>query len=266
VSKQGETISGLLFVQNGVVYVPMFRGQERAFLRAIRVSDGKLLWEEERQNVYLRISQVIDDTLYVFVTDTSHVKKDTLLALDGSSGHELWHTEVAGRDYSTLMVQGDMLYFLAQADRQPVFSTIYALRLRDGLPLWAYPLKLKDESGSASFVVVNGMVYAFASVSSEKGYSRIYALRASDGQMIWSQEKQKAILSVLSKEHTLYTISMTDVTALHENTGQQIWSYNLGRTYTVSLGSRALYLGGDQKLKALDLSTGKEHWTVATSF
>jgi outer membrane protein assembly factor BamB len=200
-----------------------------------------------------------------------------LYALDRENGKPLWRYQFPP---GTLQVAepemaGGSIYLAAtsvtlgsngQPTSEPV-SVIYALRARDGKPLWHYRTTGQD---TAPVTVFNETVYLETSIDpAGTANGAIYALRAGDGSLLWRRPTDGDGLGVPAVSATgVYLVTRLVlgtsqiVTALRPADGGLIWQQSGGLSLSsgATLAGGVLYIGGDQAAYALDAGNGSILW------
>ena len=114
-------------VVQGTVYLTLSR-DEKAFLYALRASDGSLLWQQQlRADAGARSPTepaVTTDAIYVGTND------GFFTALAAKDGKVLWARQTGGTVLSSPVVSGEGVYVGAND------GCVYAFRASDGTPLW----------------------------------------------------------------------------------------------------------------------------------
>ncbi|GAC1401658.1 MAG: hypothetical protein NVSMB49_16590 [Ktedonobacteraceae bacterium] len=154
-------------------------------LTALRASDGHLLWSVQQPSRGFVVS-TSSNQVYLY-EDTA------VIALRVSDGHQIWSfplTAKSGFVYpmSTppIISVADIIYVGSQ-------GTFYALRERDGKPLWSVSAR-----SSSQPIVAKNMFYLLSSTS------RIVALNASTGASIWQSSDSYIDVIVDSNRGALY--------------------------------------------------------------
>ena len=160
-----------LSVVDGICYVSSPNG----VVRALRVSDGSVLWRHAGKTAVEESTTVADGVVYLapLLALDSTATSVTVEALRASDGSPFWSrtfpTDAPG--LFQLTVVNRVVYVRSAVER------IEALRASDGTLLWHY-------TSHSSFVslpsVADGMVYT----GTVDGH--LSALRASDGSVIWT--------------------------------------------------------------------------------
>jgi outer membrane protein assembly factor BamB len=143
---------------------------------SISVSNGRLFTQDRRQ--------------------TATGSREFCIALDATSGTELWARDLDIADYtdiaqtdpradgprSTPTVEGDFLYVSTSQLK------LYCLKVADGTPVWSRDFRTELNSqnipweNAASPLLVGDLIY----VNSNGGSRRLMALNKADGQTVWS--------------------------------------------------------------------------------
>jgi outer membrane protein assembly factor BamB len=119
---------------NGVIYLPV----ESTALAAYRASDGSGLWQVRGESGRI---WVLNQELYTSVAGQG------LDALDPATGTVRWRFQ-SGDGVAVATVANGMLYGTSthQATDQSLSRAIVALEVRDGKPLWSFPITTLQDS------------------------------------------------------------------------------------------------------------------------
>ncbi|WP_428912007.1 PQQ-binding-like beta-propeller repeat protein [Niallia sp. Krafla_26] len=172
---------------------------------------------------------IVDQTVYIGVSDQNDVDHNYLLAYDPETGKEKW------KFHTNAQIQGSPAYENGVVYAPSVKGTLYAVDAETGLKKWEKSIGIEKDGIQrgrmyASPNVSNGFVYQAYSVdhANEKG-SYMMKLDANTGEVIWNKK--------MENDHFIAASPIID----EEN----------GRLYTIA-GSSYLY--------AMDLETGNIIW------
>jgi outer membrane protein assembly factor BamB len=207
--------------------------------------------------------------------------KTTVVANRASDGRQLW-SYVTGQTavHPALSVHEQVVYAKLE-DR------VYALRIRDGRPLWQtrlpWPSSTPDFShDNGSLVMDHGMVFA----QLYDGVSAIlFALSANNGKVLWQYQTGGEELFPVANGQVYTLSSVTDtlghypLVALQETTGKVLWSqdvffeFQVVENTSIAVGDNIVYVAYTRVmhppagietavtvLLALDAQSGKMFW------
>jgi outer membrane protein assembly factor BamB len=248
-------------VAGGVAYVVNKYGNAKA----VRLSDRKILWE--------RVTDPKDSGTPTDVTaPVYHQGKvffayvdGSLVAVDATSGKQVWARKLAGHLESSPMAFGGTLYL--GTDK----TNVVAVRAADGAILWQFnsPGAIK-----ASPSYHHGRVY----VADYEG--AMFCLDAHSGKLLWRTNTTKVppfgeggfySSPAIAFGHVYAGRDDGTIFAFDEKTGKVSWSFP---THNFVYGSPAVakvpgtpptvYIGSyDEHFYALDARSGKQRWRYA---
>lgn len=150
--------------------------QGKSSVYALRVSDGKLLWQDrlnQGNNSYASALQIGSGSVYVAALDAAGGYSSSIIsALSKQDGHVIWQ-RTAGGSMMDANLTGDMLYLSVDFQGR---SVVYALKALDGTLHWSYAI---DGDTFNGLVLGNKMLY----IGSTNGIA--YALRSDNGTLAW---------------------------------------------------------------------------------
>jgi outer membrane protein assembly factor BamB len=245
-------------IAGGVAYVVNKYGNAKA----VRLSDRKVLWERNTNPQDKGKPTDVTGPVYhegkVFFADVD----GDLVAVDATSGKEIWMLKLVGHLESSPMAVGGTLYL--GTDK----TNVVAVRASDGKVLWQFnsPAAIK---ASPSFH--DGRLYV---ADYESG---LFCLDAKDGKLVWRTNTSKlppfgegGFFSSPAIAFGRVNAARDDGTvfALDEKSGKVEWSFP---TNNFIYGSPAVarvpgtppsvYIGSyDEHLYALDARSGKQRW------
>lgn len=161
---------------------------------------GELLWHATMD--YLPYtpytSRLAVSNGVVFIDDMGQIDPSTssaphyIVARAARTGTELWRFKVAaGSVVPPIFIVADGVVYAAMNSSplgaQPVDAPLYALRARDGTPLWSFNLAQANHSGNLSALTyAGGTIYAtVTSQGSVAALHDVYALDAGSGKPLW---------------------------------------------------------------------------------
>ncbi|MBN1812534.1 MAG: PQQ-binding-like beta-propeller repeat protein [Anaerolineae bacterium] len=184
-------------------------------LVALDLESGNIAWQRALDNGCVAPSLALhQDRLLVACQDMRAIPTSgkALLALDATTGRDVWQYETAAHSLSGPTVVGDMLYFAATDGH------LYALDIVSGKRQW---VARHTPWGPAPPAAANGIVCT----GGEGGTITAYA--AADGTKLWSfsAEGWFATRPCIEGE-CVYALSWHDyLYALDAHTGQLLWKY-----------------------------------------
>ncbi len=175
----------------------------------------------------------------------------TAYALDAWSGIERWRSGTRGRIQAAPDVSGDLVYFGSDD------GSVYALETRTGRLIW------RQDLGSpvrAPLTTLGETVYAATQAGD------VYALDARTSQVRWRYRSASPVTGrpIVVRGRVIFSNLDGDVTALQATGGRRLWSLAgvaSGRESSASAsGDKVFVGGGDGRLAAADVRTGKLRW------
>jgi len=187
-----------------------------------------------------------------------------VICMDIESGEKLWRTYVNGYAFSSPAFSDNVLYMSA--------ATCYAINPDDGELYWThnfdYPL------GGSPVIVDDSIIIAVRS-----HYEDSKVLRIEKTTILWSRDFEGDVSSAtpVSQGKVVVITIKGDLYVLDFETGDILWSKNLGGEYLIKLGfinthpcspsiaDGKIYVGTVNGLfSCLDLETGETMWQYQT--
>jgi outer membrane protein assembly factor BamB len=234
----------------------LFFGTNHGRVLAVDAAGGRTLWTRAFDRCIAASPAVAGTTVYVSVMDPYPCSAEHdpaggfVVALDASTGKELWRADV-GVTESSPLVLGRTLYVGSWDGR------LYALDRRTGRELWSFPTGGKIKGAAASH---DGTLF-FGSYD-----GRVYAVGAAGGSLRWSRALGGPIYAnpaIAGNRLVVGDLSGT-VSALRLDDGRLLWSTRTGRWVysSAAFWKDTVYVGSyDGRLYALDASTGRVRWS-----
>jgi outer membrane protein assembly factor BamB len=280
---------GSLTVSGGVLYAggnnyAYSRGgsNDNGLLIAFDASTGKVLWSytaPDRTRFDYINPLVKDGIVYAIsscLSEQDSSWQGTVLALDASSGKELWNYKSLS-DFNGIAAGDQCLYVSSSfadttnyVNSQNVNGKIYqggitALNLGDGAKTWDYPTD--DTINSLAFI--NGTLYAVSDGAN------VYSFDATNGRVIWSYTAGISLGNLIDTSDYLYVGSSAGVYCLDKTSGRVIWNY-AENSYAQSSSTKPTFADGriyvgwngptsfapttQHNLYALDAESGQRLW------
>lgn len=242
-------------VVDGTVYIGSEPGPG-GLVYALDATSGDQQWSTETSDGIFTPPTVTGGTVYVGSWD------GRVYALDAATGEVKdgnWPFTIEENitDSSPAVANGTVYIGSTHGGTEPFKGYVYALdadtgELRGGN--WPF----ETEAVHSSPAVANGIVY----VGSLDG--NVYALNASDGTVQWSYEIDQVYGSPAVADGTVYIGSWNNkVYALDATTGEPVWNQPFqteGSVNSPAVVNGAIYVGGGNKVYALDGASGNERW------
>ncbi|HWP39341.1 MAG TPA: PQQ-binding-like beta-propeller repeat protein, partial [Tepidisphaeraceae bacterium] len=221
------------------------------------VQDRRPLWEVSiRGEVQSRLA-LHDGIVYV------PSMGNDLVALDSTSGREIFRVRTADSVYSCPHVQDGVVYF-GSADHH-----VYAADARTGAIRW------KTKTGGA---VLAGPNVAQGVVCVGSTDTKIYGLDARDGSIRWTVQGRNMYQSKTGTDGQRFFVGGWDnrFRCIDATSGQELWALKLGKSarsdvfsaYAPAIASPAVGDGkvfvstNDGILHAIQVSSGEELWRI----
>lgn len=231
--------SALLVVDHGMVFTQLFDGtSETTTLYALRAGDGRVLWHAQMGIGEKRFAVLGG---HVYVPETLPGTTYQLLALQETSGHQLWSYPAAGPSSSR---QPGPMFAVAFAQQD---QTLYAVSIVWSIPHGGTPSDLTSQS-------------------------TLLALSAKPGHLLWSSPIHTTLFTsqevgpLLVEQHRLlFGTDLQKICAYQTGNGHQLWctAPMMQASSAFVLANQSIYtLGGGQsnELEALDLANGYLLW------
>ncbi|MGW0790786.1 outer membrane protein assembly factor BamB family protein [Streptomyces sp. NPDC002911] len=222
------------------------------------------LWQADTANTSLSGS----DALGV-VGGLVLVSGDPLVGRDAVSGEEKWSRAGITTPGAKLVVGGGTLY-LAGADYD---GDVVGLDPATGKETWRS--RLGDEYQQPRPMAADeGHVYVLAGIL-EKDFTTpdnvIAAIDTTSGKVAWREQRdagteEYGINAAVVGERLVYTDYRENVTVRDTATGRQVWTKKLGQSNhrRFAVHEELVIVADGQRLRALELSGGKERWSLTT--
>ena len=116
-------------------------------------------------------------------------------------------------------------------------SSVYAVRISDGMVLWHYTMSKENGNNWANWLSIeDGTAYIGTYVDQDKSF--LYALRSNDGSLLWRQTTHQGMsVNAYVANGVLYIASFINngsindgsgaVYALHGSDGSQLWYHSM---------------------------------------
>jgi outer membrane protein assembly factor BamB len=174
----------------------------------------------------------------------------SLLALDASTGRQVWAFNTNEPISSSATVADKIVYFVD-------FETLYAVDLQTGAEQWQFP----QEALSVIFApVVTGDTIVTADGDT------VHLLDRHTGQMIWRKQIENTrLVPAGAAGDQIYVKSTNTLYALDPVTGDEVWSFHTTDFISLpAITSEVIYIvtraGGTGQLRAVSLTSGEEVW------
>lgn len=234
----GSLISGFQVLGDTVYLGSLYGGG----VRALRASDGHLLWQRNRGVAALALA---GDTLYAALTSVD-ASADMVVALQASDGTERWHAQV-GETPGQMVIDQANLYVTTT-------SEVIALQVSNGAQLWRSPAVDSVLNGAAGNVYLSQV---------DPQTARLVALGASDGRLLW----QHAILRnwfpfpLITASAVYVTASTDSLCALRPGDGSTAWCYQAHQVAPLAANDQTVYISDTSgALCALRAGDGSHQW------
>jgi outer membrane protein assembly factor BamB len=253
-----------LAASDGAVYgIRLNDGYPPTEVVALSAGSGQPLWTYPLSEVIADVSQgwltYTGGTVFVLDEGTDLTGKDSLIALDASTGAHLWSVTLDGLSGQATVADG--VVYAATNDR------ILALDGATGRRRWesssegpgAYPACFTDGILCAS---------AFRDVIVSDSSDKAFGLDATTGKQLWAADIASIVLAattgVVFYASSAFGGGTVTFHGLRASTGTPIWARamppQIGAVLTAANG--ALYVGdADGQLTAMAAATGRTLWT-----
>lgn len=246
----------------------IYFGSSDGTLYALQKDDGSLLWKVETNGAITGSPAITETTAFISSRD------NYLYAVDLNSGAQKWSFKMqpilpdghAGWEYfmsSPVVLENQV--FAGSGD-----GHLYSLNVETGDLNW----KLKTNGRiRATPLVYNNRIYQ----PSNDGY--LYVLNASNGELLWKFETRGATYNpddfnfdrssiftqpIIVDQKLVFGSRDGNVYAVDLNTHEEIWSFNYGTTWamSVAVSEGIVYTGWSTNdlFSAIDLNSGDEIW------
>ena len=248
------------FASPGVYKDWVFVGSDGRFFYAINKEKGRKVWRFKTEGSVNSAPAFWDDGAggRVFFGDDEGI----LYALSVSDGKEIWRTRFNSEILTPPAVHGNKLFVVAMG------GEVAAVNAADGHILWnkEHPLegfRMTIHGNSPAILAGERLFVGFAD-------GTLWAL-STDGKLIWEKtfEKGKKGFSdidgaPLVDGERLYVATFDGgLFALAKNSGQTVWSREIGSGVRLAADGERLYLSGsDGRLYALHKKDGTKIWDL----
>ena len=238
-----------------VAYGRVYSVSEHGNVRALDVESGTVIWEADLGRCVEASPAVSDQIVYVSLMDPAPCRRHAqrasgfVVALDASTGEELWRFE-AGLVESSPLVAGGRV-FVGSWD-----GSVYALDAGTGQEIWSNATQARVRGGVA---VRQGRVYVGSFDET------FYAYSARDGELLWVAPVIGNFFStpVAVRGRVLAGTTENTLYSFDAETGDEQWSLTTGG---VVYGSPAIWqetayaTSFDGNVYAIDLESGALRW------
>ncbi|GCF09112.1 PQQ-binding-like beta-propeller repeat protein [Dictyobacter arantiisoli] len=204
-------------VTNGILYTS---GTNSTF--AMRISDGKLLWQSPFGSENRAPPTVVNNILYGY----TYKSTKTVYALKASDGRAIWQYHVTNQDAflsPPIILQGNLYFTSYTPGSQSSGAHIYALNASSGSLLWQNSLDHMNASilqadGSTLYTVVDGYVEALQTSNGDVHWRyKLPSTAPSEISNISLKSVAKGIVFVSAEDGSIY--------ALKSISGILLWQY-----------------------------------------
>jgi len=231
----------------------MFRGgtERTGYYQTVAIaSPGRVRWRRPTGGSIYSSPAVWGNRLYTANNNGA------LVALDASSGSEIWRFQSTGNTLRSSPAVADNTVFVGGGHGTIDDPNFYAVDATTGQLRW----KLKTAgSFDASPAFSNGVVYCADST----GY--VYAIRADSGSVIWRSSVGGIVTSSPAlSDGILYVASDSgQATAIDAYTGHVLWNRRVGKGFiaTPAVAGSTVYFLGSTALYALKSNGGDLVWS-----
>ncbi|SED31441.1 Outer membrane protein assembly factor BamB, contains PQQ-like beta-propeller repeat [Streptomyces sp. 2131.1] len=204
------------------------------------------------------------------VDDVVLVSGDPLVARDLATGKEIWSRAEVTTPGASMLI-GDGTLYLASAKYD---GNIIGLDPKTGRDTWRSRLGDKEYSQPRVIAADADHVYVVAGILDKEFRTPdnvIAAISTGSGKVVWREQRdhgteQNGITAQTSGKRLVYTDFRKNLTVRDTATGHQVWTKKIGRTsnrgFVVHEG--LVIIAIDEELRAFDLETGADRWSLAT--
>ncbi len=232
-------------------------GESTASVKAVKISDGSVLWSDTAGDTNGRFPAVTDN--FAIYAGSNKITAKTL------SGSTFFELPVTTAD-AAIAVRDDSLYFLTR-DR-----TLRAINLGTSPPSSKWALSNVASTG-ASLIATEKYVFV-----NDPANGIVAAFNAATGQLAWIHTDLQgtfATVPALALAYgRLYVFRSNDgsghaaVSVFDANTGEEIWNVadpGAGLSYAFIADNTVYYYQGGGQIRARDAATGVLLWSIAKS-
>jgi outer membrane protein assembly factor BamB len=202
----------------------------------VPLNHGYSTFTSHGNRVYTQVTRAIGDS-----------DKEVCLALDGTTGKELWAATIDGTDYDYGAGSGDgprstPVYYNGRIEVLSSFLTLVSLDAITGKEVWRRDLKT-DFGGqviawqnSASPVVEDGRIF----LNANGAPNTCLALKAEDGSLLWQATTEKTthatpVLATILGTRQIVFLTQDGLVALQPTDGKELWRFKF--PYSTSTGA-----------------------------
>lgn len=226
--------SGVAYVYSTHQYSPDSNALALS-IDAVRVSDGKLLWQQNADGIITHIEHGI---VYTYRQQDERVE-----ALRESDGKILWRYQMSGGD-QPLFDQGVVYVYTSTGPA--------ALRASDGALLWQSKISVD------TLRINNGILYSYSPQAES-----VVALSAMNGELLWQHQapEDSTLIVTNGMVYIHRTLAGTPLEALRGNDGVLLWQRTTnGDVLQVQNGQVYVNSQADGTLDVLSTKDGKLLW------
>lgn len=256
-----ENVTGVFFSNgNQLIFSDHDANNDLNWMTVLNSSNGSQLWKTKPEQYIVGTSIAVDNKRW-YVSFGS-----TIRAYDLFTGNLLW--EVTGlpmRTFHQMYVQADKL-IVYSAEYYDTESTVQVVRVYDPQTGMLENNIEKAPSKSGSYILKTGSMDYWADRES------VWAVENETGLDAWSVSTDEPIYGtplLLDGEFIFASGLFSNVIALNNTTGEQIWKYDKKIVSNVAAESGVIYvIREDAALVAINAYTGKEigHVIMMPSF
>ncbi|MFD0344560.1 PQQ-binding-like beta-propeller repeat protein [Streptomyces sp. NPDC127117] len=253
----GGEVSSTPAVASGMVYV----GSADGYIHALDRITGAEAWAFDTGNPVTNRSLAADGGTVYGCDESTGATGSKVYALDAATGTAKWAVEHWAASSPT--VAHGLVYF---GDQE--LTRLYALDAATGATKWT----LKSDGTVYGMAVADGILYFTCGESHDGPYARVNsvsAVNAATGAFQWNTDQVGPLFTTPAVANRVVYVNGRrgdgKIYALNAN-GTRKWVFGTGGKYSSSptLAGGVVYVGSDEKVYALDATTGAEKWVLDT--
>lgn len=205
----------------------------------------------------------------IYEGGVSVVKSSAIVALDESSGKELWRFKTKEFIQSFELSGGVVFVKTFFKDGETTSGRLVALDGMSGNQLWQTKVNDWIEELLFSDFMVFIVEHVKPNDNSDFLIPNLIALDKNTGKELWRLEREISFISLKYSSGIVFVYSAISengnrsnpsLMARDEKTGKELWRFEMGRIESFELSGGIVFLNMIGRLFALDEKTGKEIW------
>jgi outer membrane protein assembly factor BamB len=250
-SKPASSFSFIQVITAQYIYVEHLGTKEPSEIRALRRSNGSIVWRYQTHVPLMSQPVVAGNILYIHIYD-GHVS--SLYALNASTGVTLWKYVLPTlfTSFSTPVTIANGIVYDTSLQGE-----VIALHSQTGKYIWSYQLSNQPNVNDMQVTQVNDVVYLLL-----QREQQFIALDALSGALLWQSNTYFTFFAA-SSDISYVSDQANNLYVLASRTGKTLWKSSfplLQGQYTLGPSDLLMFVQPDGSVEALHVKTASMVW------